>query len=315
MSEIRSTVILGSGCAGLTAAIYTARAGLNPLVLEGHEPGGQLSMTTLVENFPGWPEGIQGPELIDNMKKQAARFGTSFQLAHVHAADLSANPIRLETSAGEILTRTLIIASGASARWLGLPSEQALIGHGVSSCATCDGFFFRGREIAVVGGGDSAMEEALFLTRFASKVTLLHRREVFRASKIMLDRVHENPKIELRANVIIEEVLGVDEKEVKGVRLRDVKSGEVTTLPIDGLFLGIGHEPNAKAFGGQIDVDSDGYIRSKDNVLVTKDGVPLPGVFACGDVQDRRYRQAITAAGSGCMAALEAEKYLDEQGH
>ena len=315
MSEIRSTVILGSGCAGLTAAIYTARAGPNPLVLEGHEPGGQLSMTTLVENFPGWPEGIQGPELIDNMKKQAARFGTSFQLAHVHAADLSANPIRLETSAGEILTRTLIIASGASARWLGLPSEQALIGHGVSSCATCDGFFFRGREIAVVGGGDSAMEEALFLTRFASKVTLLHRREVFRASKIMLDRVHENPKIELRANVIIEEVLGVDEKEVKGVRLRDVKSGEVTTLPIDGLFLGIGHEPNAKAFGGQIDVDSDGYIRSKDNVLVTKDGVPLPGVFACGDVQDRRYRQAITAAGSGCMAALEAEKYLDEQGH
>jgi thioredoxin reductase (NADPH) len=315
MSEIRSTVILGSGCAGLTAAIYTARAGLNPMVLEGHEPGGQLSMTTLVENFPGWPEGIQGPELIDNMKKQAARFGATFQLAHVHAADLKQNPIRLETSTGEILTRTLIVASGASARWLGLPSEQALIGHGVSSCATCDGFFFRGREIAVVGGGDSAMEEALFLTRFASKVTLLHRREVFRASKIMLDRVHENPKIELRANVIIEEVLGVDEKEVKGVRLRDVKTGEVATLPIDGLFLGIGHEPNAKAFGSQIDLDSDGYIRTKDNVLVTKDGVPLPGVFACGDVQDRRYRQAITAAGSGCMAALEAEKFLEEISH
>jgi len=313
MSEIRSTVILGSGCAGLTAAIYTGRAGLNPLVLEGHEPGGQLSMTTLVENFPGWPEGIQGPELIDNMKKQAARFGATFQPVDLSSVDLSANPIKLQTSAGEILTRTLIVASGASARWLGLPSEQALIGHGVSSCATCDGFFFRGREIAVVGGGDSAMEEALFLTRFASKVTLLHRRDGFRASKIMLDRVHENPKIELRANVIIEEVLGVDEKEVKGVRLRDVKTGEVTTLPIDGLFLGIGHEPNTKAFGNQIDLDSDGYIRTKDNVLVTKNGVPLPGVFAAGDVQDRRYRQAITAAGSGCMAALEAEKFIDEQ--
>jgi thioredoxin reductase (NADPH) len=313
MSEIRSTVILGSGCAGLTAAIYTSRAGLNPLLLEGHEPGGQLSMTTLVENFPGWPEGIQGPELIENMKKQATRFGATFQLTHLHSVDLKESPFRLKTSEGEILTRTLIIASGASARWLGLPSEQALIGHGVSSCATCDGFFFRGREIAVVGGGDSAMEEALFLTRFASKVTLLHRREVFRASKIMLDRVHENPKIELRANVIIEEVLGVEEKEVKGVRLRDVKTGEVTTLPIDGLFLGIGHEPNTKAFGDQIDLDGDGYIRTKDNVLVTKDGVPLSGVFACGDVQDRRYRQAITAAGSGCMAALEAEKFLDEQ--
>jgi thioredoxin reductase (NADPH) len=272
-------------------------------------------MTTLVENFPGWPEGIQGPELIDNMKAQAARFGATFQPVDLASVDLSANPIKLQTSAGEILTRTLIIASGASARWLGLPCEQALIGHGVSSCATCDGFFFRGREIAVVGGGDSAMEEALFLTRFASKVTLLHRREVFRASKIMLDRVHENPKIVLRANVIIEEVLGVDEKEVKGVRLRDVKTGEVTTLPIDGLFLGIGHEPNTKAFGDQIDLDGDGYIRTSENVLVTKNGVPLPGVFAAGDVKDRRYRQAITAAGSGCMAALEAEKFLEEQNH
>src|ERR1039458_7629470 len=218
MTEIRSTVILGSGCAGLTAAIYTGRAGLNPRILEGHEPGGQLSMTTLVENFPGWPEGIQGPELIDNMKKQAARFGATFQLAPLAAVDLKENPFRLQTSAGEILTRTLIVASGASARWLGLPSEQALIGHGVSSCATCDGFFFRGKEIAVVGGGDSAMEEALFLTRFASKVTLLHRREGFRASKIMLDRVHAHPQIELRPNTIIEEVLGVEEKEVKGLR-------------------------------------------------------------------------------------------------
>ena len=315
MTEIRSTVILGSGCAGLTAAIYSARAGLNPLVLEGHEPGGQLSMTTLVENFPGWPEGIQGPELIENMKKQAARFGASFQTAHLNAAELGARPIRLTTSAGEILTRTLIVASGASARWLGLPSEQALIGHGVSSCATCDGFFFRGKEIAVVGGGDSAMEEALFLTRFASKVTLLHRREGFRASKIMLDRVHAHPQIVLRPNTIIEEVLGVDEKEVCGLRLRDVATGEVTTLNISGLFLGIGHEPNTKVFAGQIDLDGDGYIRTSGNVLVTKDGVPLAGVFACGDVQDRRYRQAITAAGSGCMAALEAEKYLEEHAH
>jgi thioredoxin reductase (NADPH) len=314
MTEIRSTVILGSGCAGLTAAIYSARAGLNPLVLEGHEPGGQLSMTTLVENFPGWPEGIQGPELIENMKKQAARFGATFQLAHLDAVDLKENPFRLQTSAGEILTRTLIVASGASARWLGLPSEQALIGHGVSSCATCDGFFFRGKEIAVVGGGDSAMEEALFLTRFASKVTLLHRREGFRASKIMLDRVQAHPQIFLRPNTIIEEVLGVEEKEVCGLRLRDVATGEVTKLDISGLFLGIGHEPNTKVFAGQIDLDGDGYIRTSGNVLVTKDGVPLAGVFACGDVQDRRYRQAITAAGSGCMAALEAEKFLDEQG-
>jgi thioredoxin reductase (NADPH) len=311
MTEIRSTVILGSGCAGLTAAIYTGRAGLNPLVLEGHEPGGQLSITSLVENFPGWPEGIQGPELIENMKKQAARFGATFQLAHLNKVDLSAQPYRLETSAGEILTRTLIVASGASARWLGLPSEQALIGRGVSSCATCDGFFFRGKEIAVVGGGDSAMEEALFLTRFASKVTLLHRRDAFRASKIMLDRVLENPKIELRANTIVEEVLGVEENEVKGLRLRDVSNDTTCTLALSGLFLGIGHEPNAKMFAEQIDLDEDGYIRTKDNVLVTKDGVPLPGVYACGDVQDRRYRQAITAAGSGCMAALEAEKFLE----
>jgi len=311
MTEIRSTVILGSGCAGLTAAIYTGRAGLNPMVLEGHEPGGQLSITSLVENFPGWPDGVQGPELIENMKKQAARFGATFQLAHLNKVDLSTQPYRLETSAGEILTRTLIVASGASARWLGLPSEQALIGHGVSSCATCDGFFFRGKEIAVVGGGDSAMEEALFLTRFASKVTLLHRRSAFRASKIMLDRVHENSKIELLPNTVVEEVLGVEEHEVKGLRLRDVATGAISTLDLSGLFLGIGHEPNAKMFTGQIDLDEDGYIRTKDNVLVTKDGVPLPGVYACGDVQDRRYRQAITAAGSGCMAALEAEKFLE----
>jgi thioredoxin reductase (NADPH) len=315
MTETRETVILGSGCAGLTAAIYTARAGLKPLVLEGHEPGGQLSITTLVENFPGWPECLQGPELIDNMKKQAARFGATFQLAHLNSVDLSVNPLRLNTSAGEISTRTLIVASGASARWLGLPSEQALIGHGVSSCATCDGFFFRGKEIAVVGGGDSAMEEALFLTRFASKVTLLHRRSAFRASKIMLERAIAHPNIELRTNTIVEEVLGADEKDVKGLRLKDVATGVESTLPISGLFLGIGHEPNAKMFAGQIDLDDDGYIRTTSNVFTTHNGAIVPGVYACGDVQDRRYRQAITAAGSGCMAALETEKYLEEHGH
>jgi thioredoxin reductase (NADPH) len=314
MTDIYSTVILGSGCAGLTAAIYTGRAGLNPLVLEGPAPGGQLTITTQVENFPGWPEGIQGPELIDNMKKQAIRFGATFQMAQVNAVDLGEKPFRLQTTAGEIATRTLIVASGASARWLNLPSEQALIGHGVSSCATCDGFFFRGLEIAVVGGGDSAMEEALFLTRFASKITLLHRREGFRASKIMLDRVRSNPKIVLRTNVVIEEVLGVEEQEVKGLRLRDVKTGERSILPISGLFLGIGHEPNAKMLIGQIDLDEYGYIRTTGNVLVTKGDTVIPGVFACGDVQDRRYRQAITAAGSGCMAALEVEKFLEEQG-
>ncbi len=315
MTDIRDTVILGSGCAGLTAAIYTARAGLKPLVLEGHEPGGQLSITTLVENFPGWPEGIQGPELIDNMKKQAQRFGATFELAHLNTATLGAHPIHLSTSAGEFATRTLIIASGASARWLGLPSEQALIGHGVSSCATCDGFFFRGKEIAVVGGGDSAMEEALFLTRFASKVTLLHRREHFRASKIMLERAMAHPNIELRTDTVIEEVLGVEEKEVKGLRLRDVKTGTTCELAISGLFLGIGHEPNAKMFAGQMDLDEDGYVKTINNVFTTLRGAPIPGVFACGDVQDRRYRQAITAAGSGCMAALEVEKFLEEHGH
>jgi thioredoxin reductase (NADPH) len=314
MTETRDTVILGSGCAGLTAAIYTARAGLKPLVLEGHEPGGQLSITTLVENFPGWPDGIQGPELIENMKVQAARFGATYQTAHLNRAEIGAHPFKLHTSAGEIHTRTLIIASGASARWLGLPSEQALIGHGVSSCATCDGFFFRGKEIAVVGGGDSAMEEALFLTRFATKVTVLHRRESFRASKIMLERAIAHPNIELRTNTVVEEVLGVEDKDVKGLRLRDVVTGAHSTLNVNGLFLGIGHIPNAKMFHGQLDLDEEGYIRTRNNVFTLHDGEPVAGVYACGDVQDRRYRQAITAAGTGCMAALEVEKFLEEHG-
>ncbi len=314
MTDTRDTVILGSGCAGLTAAIYTARAGLKPLILEGHEPGGQLSITTLVENFPGWPEGIQGPELIDNIKKQAARFGAEFQMAHLSSIDLHVHPFHLKTSSGEIHTRSLIVASGASARWLGLSSEQSLIGHGVSSCATCDGFFFRGLEIAVVGGGDSAMEEALFLTRFATKVTVLHRRESFRASKIMLERAIAHPNIELRTNTVVEEVLGVEDNEVKGLRLRDIKTGIESILPVSGLFLGIGHEPNARMFAGQVDLDSEGYIHTQNNVFTTRNGIVVPGVYACGDVQDRRYRQAITAAGTGCMAALEAEKYLEEHG-
>lgn len=306
---IRDTVILGSGCAGLTAAIYAARANLKPLVIEGHEPGGQLSITTLVENFPGWPEGIQGPQLIENMKEQAARFGAEYRMGHLVSADLGKRPFALNLGAETIHTRTLIIASGASARWLGLPSERALIGHGVSSCATCDGFFFSGKEIAVVGGGDSAMEEALFLTRFATKVTLLHRRKYFRASRIMLERAMAHPNIEVRTNTAVEEVLGVDQKEVTGVRLRDTVTGEEEILPLSGLFLGIGHEPNAKMFAGQIDLDEDGYIKTTNYVFTR-----APGVYACGDVQDRRYRQAITAAGTGCMAALEVEKYLEEHG-
>jgi thioredoxin reductase (NADPH) len=306
---IRDTVILGSGCAGLTAAIYAARANLKPLVIEGHEPGGQLSITTLVENFPGWPDGIQGPQLIENMKQQAARFGAEFRMGHLASVDLGKRPFALKVGAETIHTRTLILASGASARWLGLPSEQALIGHGVSSCATCDGFFFSGKEIAVVGGGDSAMEEALFLTRFATKVTLLHRREHFRASRIMLERAMAHPKIVFRTNTAVEEVLGVGQKEVSGVRLRDTVTGGEETLDISGLFLGIGHVPNAKMFAGQIDLDDDGYVKTADYVFTR-----VLGVFACGDVQDRRYRQAITAAGTGCMAALEVEKYLEEHG-
>jgi thioredoxin reductase (NADPH) len=269
----------------------------------------------MVENFPGWPDGIQGPDLIENMKKHAARFGADLRLGHLNKVDLGARPIKLDTSIGEVHTRTLIVASGASARWLGIPSEQALIGHGVSSCATCDGAFFRGQNIAVVGGGDSAMEEALFLTRFASKVTLLHRRENFRASKIMLERAIAHPGIELRTNTVVEEVLGVEEKDVKGLKLKDVKTGAEGQLAIKGLFLGIGHEPNAKMFAGQMDLDEEGYIKTTGNVLTTHNGAVIPGVFACGDVQDRRYRQAITAAGSGCMAALEAEKFLEALGH
>ncbi|MEO6982362.1 MAG: FAD-dependent oxidoreductase, partial [Edaphobacter sp.] len=291
------------------------RSNLKPLVLEGHEPGGQLSITTLVENFPGWPEGIQGPELIENIKKQAVRFGAELRMAHLDAIDLTKRPFALTTGRETIYTRTLIIASGASARWLNLPSEQALIGYGVSSCATCDGFFFSGKEIAVIGGGDSAMEEALFLTRFASKVTLINRTEHFRASKIMLDRAVGHPKIQFISNATVEEVLGVEEKDVKGLRLKDRATGKESILPVSAMFLGIGHTPNALAFKGMIDLDEDGYILTRNNVFTTLNNEIVPGVFACGDIQDRRYRQAITAAGSGCMAALEVEKYLEEFKH
>ncbi len=309
-NEIRNTVIMGSGCSGLTAAIYTARANLKPLVLEGHEPGGQLSMTTLVENFPGFPEGIQGPELIDNMRKQAARFGAEYRTAHVVTADLSKRPFTLNLGKEEIKTRTLIIASGASARWLGLPSEQALIGHGVSSCATCDGFFFSGKEIVVIGGGDSAMEEALFLTRFATKVTLIHRREQFRASKIMLDRARQHDRIEFLTDTVVDEVFDVTKKEVTGLKLRNLKTGKVWDFPTSAMFLGIGHIPNAAMFKGVLEADDDGYLKTRDYVHTG-----VPGVYACGDVADRRYRQAITASGTGCMAAIEVERFLEDEGH
>ena len=308
MENIRDVVIIGSGCAGHTAALYTARANLKPLVIEGHEPGGQLSLTTLVENFPGFPEGIQGPELIENMRKQASRFGTEYQLAHVTSADLSQRPFKIHVGHHVVHARTLIIASGASARWLGLPHEQQLIGHGVSSCATCDGFFFSGKEIAVIGGGDSAMEEAIFLTRFATKVTVIHRRDQFRASKIMLERAQRNEKIHFLTNTVVEDVYDVNHKEVTGLKLRNVRTGDVWDFPTSALFLGIGHIPNAKIFEGQLDTDQDGYLKTHNNVLTR-----VPGVYACGDVQDRRYRQAITAAGTGCMAALEAERFLEQQ--
>jgi thioredoxin reductase (NADPH) len=309
MSETRNVVILGSGCSGHTAALYTARANLKPLVIEGHEPGGQLSMTTLVENFPGFPEGIMGPQLVENMRKQAERFGAEYRMAHLTSADLSQRPFLLHLGHQQIHTQTLIIASGASARWLGLPHERQLIGHGVSSCATCDGFFFSGKEIVVVGGGDSAMEEALFLTRFATKVTIIHRRDAFRASKIMLDRAQKHEKIQFLLDTVVEDVHGSDKQEVTGLQLRDVKTGKVWDFPTSALFLGIGHEPNAKMFADQLDTDADGYLKTH-NYVFTK----VPGVFASGDVQDRRYRQAITAAGTGCMAAIEVEKFLEEHG-
>ena len=307
---MRNVVIVGSGCAGNTAAIYTARANLLPLVVGGHEPGGQLSITTLVENFPGFPEGVDGPVLVENIKKQAQHFGAEYVTGSVIEADLSKRPFRLNIEGDWIETRTLIIASGASARWLGLESEQKLIGHGVSSCATCDGFFYRGKKIMVIGGGDSAMEEAIFLTRFGSEVVLVHRRDGFRASKIMIDRARENPKIQFLLNSVVEEIHDAQKGVVTGVTLRNVSTGEKTQREVDGFFVAIGHIPNTKPFQGQIDLDPEGYIISHGGARTN-----IPGVFHAGDVQDRVYRQAITASGAGCMAAIEAERFLEAEGH
>ncbi len=303
-------MILGSGCAGNTAAIYTARAGLKPLVVIGHEPGGQLSLTTEVENFPGFPNGIQGPELVENMKAQAERFGAEYVWGTVTEADLKQRPFRLNVEGEWHEARTLIIASGASARWLGLPNEQKLIGRGVSSCATCDGAFYRDRKIMVVGGGDSAMEEANFLTRFGSEVALVHRRDQFRASKIMLDRARANPKIKFLTNTIVQDVHDVEKGQVTGVTLHNVVTGATWYQEVDGFFVAIGHIPNTKPFAGQIELDPDGYIVSKGGARTS-----VTGVFHAGDVQDRVYRQAITAAGAGCMAAIEAERFLEAEGH
>jgi thioredoxin reductase (NADPH) len=307
---MRNVVIVGSGCAGNTAAVYAARANLMPLVISGYEAGGQLSLTSEVENFPGFPEGINGPHLVGNMKTQAERFGADYMDGAVLEANLQQRPFRLNVEGDWIETRTLIIASGASARWLGLPSEQRLIGHGVSSCATCDGFFYRGKKIMVIGGGDSAMEEANFLTRFGEEVSLVHRRESFRASKIMIDRARANPKIKFLNNTVVDDISDVTKMLVTGVKLRNLQTGEAWEQDVDGFFVAIGHIPNTRPFKGQIDTDEDGYILSHGGARTN-----IPGVFHAGDVQDRVYRQAITAAGAGCMAAIEAERLLEAEGH
>lgn len=303
---MNDVIIIGSGCAGLTAAIYSGRANLKPLVIDGYEPGGQLTLTTLVENFPGFPDGVLGPDLIDNMRKQAQRFGAEFKAGAITSVDLSKRPFKISAGNDVFETRALIIASGATARMIGLESERKLIGHGVSTCATCDGYFFRGKEIAVVGGGDSAMEEANFLSKFASRVHLVHRRAEFRASKIMVDRARANEKIRFVTPVVIEDIADVSKGGVESLKLRNTQTNEVTTLPVEGVFIAIGHEPNTKIFHGKLEMDENGY-------LITHHGsqTNVPGVFAAGDVQDHHYRQAVTAAGSGCMAALDAEKYLD----
>jgi thioredoxin reductase (NADPH) len=303
-------VILGTGAAGLTAAIYAARANLNPLVVEGLEPGGQLTTTTEVENFPGFPEAVMGPALMDQMRKQAERFGTRFVSSLVTSADFSRRPFKAALDNGDTIeAHAVIVATGASAKYLGLESEQKLLGRGVTACATCDGAFYRNVPVAVIGGGDTAMEEAIFLTRFASVVYIIHRRDQLRASKIMADRALKHPKIKVLWNRVVEEVLDVSKNEVTGVRLKDVKTGAVETVEVKGYFSAIGHKPNTDPFKGQIELDPVGYIRTSST------RTSVPGVFAAGDVQDPVYRQAITAAGSGCMAALEAQKYLEELAH
>ncbi len=306
----REVVVIGSGPAGLTAALYTARANLAPIVIEGTSAGGQLMLTTMVENWPGYRDGIMGPDLITELRAQAQRFGAEITSGQVASVDLAVRPFRIALTDGVTYTaRALIIATGASAKLIGLPSEMSLMGRGVTTCATCDGFFYRGRPVAVVGGGDTAIEEAIFLTRFASKVTVIHRRDTLRATKIMQDKAFGNPKIEFVWNSVVDEVLGVAEGKVSGLRLRNTLTGLTSDLAVDGLFVAIGHTPNTSLFAGVLDADANGY-------LVTHHGshTNVPGVFACGDVQDHVYRQAITAAGSGCMAAIDAERYLEQLG-
>ena len=303
---MRNVVIVGSGPAGLTAALYTARANLEPLLIEGLESGGQLMMTTEVENYPGFRSGVMGPDLMAEMRAQAERFGTEIVQGDVSKMDLSSAPFGLITNAGEFRCKALILATGASARLLGLDSERTLMGHGVSTCATCDGYFFRDKPIVVVGGGDSAMVEATFLTKFASSVTLVHRRDSFRASKIMQDKASRNPKITFELDTVVEDIRGVEDGVVKGVLLRNVKTGSTKDVAVDGVFVAIGHTPNTGLVKGQMQLDDNGYI-----VPLQGTETSVSGVFACGDVQDHVYRQAITAAGSGCMAAIDAERYLE----
>jgi len=303
---MHNVVIIGSGCAGLTAAIYAGRANLKPLVLDGHEPGGQLSLTTHVENYPGFPDGIMGPELIENMRKQAQKFGAEFKAGAVTEVDVSKRPFKIIAGKDTYEARSLNVAAGASARLLGLKGERELIGHGVSTCATCDGYFFRGKPIAVIGGGDSAMEEANFLSRYASKVHLVHRRNDFRASKIMIDRARVNEKVEFVTPFVVEEIVA-PQGHVEGVNLRNPQTRETREIPLDGVFVAIGHDPNTIIFKGKLEMDANGYLLAKHGSLTS-----IPGVFVAGDVQDHRYRQAVTAAGSGCMAAIDAEKFLEE---